>query len=102
MGITMSVLVLVSLVAATWAQQAPLPTPNWFLQDGFTGEFSERSAKCKEVSAGISDISPGPIVIPEDQPANIRIFFPPRPEEGLKGGWRHDRGQKGDAQTAAA
>merc|ERR1712226_1418697 len=91
---TMSVLVLVSLVATAWAQGAPT-TPTWFLQDGFSGGFTERSKKCGEVSTGQSEIGDGPIVIPESQEANICINFPPVPERNLKGGWRHDRGEKG-------
>merc|ERR1712105_153066 len=91
---TMSVLVYVSLVAAAWAQGAPT-TPTWFLQYGFSGGFTERSKKCGEVSTGQSEIGDGPIVIPESQEANICINFPPVPERNLKGGWRHDRGEKG-------
>jgi len=91
----MSVLVMMSLVAAAWAQQAPPPTPTWFLQSGFSGTFSERSKECGKVVKGQSDIGDGPIVIPEGKEATICINFPPRPDAGLPGGWRHDRGEKG-------
>jgi len=48
------------------------------------------------VKASASD---GPILIPANTPADICINFPARTQEDgteLAGGWRHDRGAKGD------
>ena len=88
-------LVVMSLVAAV-AGQAPPTTPTWFLKTGLQGGFTERSAECGQISGSVTEAGNGPIVIPESEPADICINFPPRPDANLKGGWRHDRGVKGD------
>ena len=75
----------------------PLPPPQWFLKPGLTGTFSERTAVCRDV-ADATPASPTLILIPEEDPAEICINFPARtlPDgRQLKGGWRHDIGEKG-------
>ena len=86
-------LVLVSLVAAVAAQEAP-KTPLWFLETSLTGAFSERSNQCKTLLGDNKDVASfGPIFIPGNSAADICIRFPAR--DTLPETWRHDRGQKG-------
>jgi len=101
---TMRAVLVFGLVAvASGLPQAPADAPRpappvWFLETSLdSGSFSERSARCGELSPGKAT-SDGPIFIPEDQNAWICINFPPRTlSDGrqLKGGWRHDKGNKG-------
>ena len=76
------------------------PTPVWYIDSSLKGTFSERSTACgqryQEMKGSASD---GPILIPANTPADICINFPARTQEDgteLAGGWRHDRGAKGD------
>jgi len=88
--------VLVSLVAAVSAQEAPPPpqTPLWFLETSLTGAFKDRSNTCKTLLESNKEVASfGPIFIPETSPADICIRFPApdeRPET-----WRHDKGSRG-------
>ena len=101
-----SIVGLVCLVAAAAAvpqddatTPAPLSPPVWFLEADLQGSFAERSAQCAELfPSREAASSKGPIFIPETSAANICINFPPRvlPDgKELKGGWRHDQGDKG-------
>merc|ERR1711953_26792 len=75
-------------------------TPIWYLDPTLTGGFTERSTECgQNYAARKSEASDGPILIPANTPADICINFPSRTKEDgteIKGGWRHDRGAKGD------
>merc|ERR1712105_133620 len=66
--------------------------PSGWILRGFHGAIEKMR---RSFHRPIRDIGDGPIVIPESQEANICINFPPVPERNLKGGWRHDRGEKG-------
>jgi len=75
----------------------PPAAPEWFLREGLTGSFSERTAVCIEEANSTPQL-PTLILIPENNKAEICINFPPRTlSDGrqLKGGWRHDIGKKG-------
>lgn len=91
---------LVATMAEAQEEEGPKPTPIWYLDASLTGDFSERSAKCGEMYLERkAEASQGPILIPANTPADICINFPARTQEDgteLKGGWRHDRGAKGD------
>jgi len=101
----LSVFLLLSLVlTATEGQEKveneKVATPIWYLDSVLTGDFTERSTKCgQNYAERKSEASNGPILIPANTPADICINFPDRTQEDgteIKGGWRHDRGAKGD------
>merc|ERR1719163_589530 len=74
----------------------PPAAPEWFLREGLTGSFSERTAVCIEEANSTPQL-PTLILIPENNKAEICINFPPRTlSDGrqLKGGWRHDIGRR--------
>jgi len=97
---------LVYLVAAVAAmpQAEEAETPVWFIEPELNplvaSEFrKERFALCERIHESREEKkSTGPILIPEDQEANICIYFSPRTLPSgrkLSGGWRGDVGRKG-------